>query len=63
MMGRTDRQPRCTAPMPQAKEPCARMVGHKAGHKTRWAMDNQYRAAMGREPDPWAFRQGEWVPR
>jgi len=63
MSGRTEARPRCGYPMPNAKEPCARMAGHKTEHRTRWAMDNQYRVDMGREPDPYVYRAGEWVPR
>lgn len=62
-MGRTDGRPRCGAWMRLAKEPCARMTGHAAEHRTRYALDNLYRSAIGREPDPYAFRDGEWVPR
>lgn len=62
-MGRTDGRPRCGYPMPQAKEPCARMSGHRGAHRTRYSMDHDYRMEFGREPDPYAFRNGEWVPR
>ena len=30
----------CGAFMRNAKERCARRLGHNDGHKTRWAMDN-----------------------
>lgn len=63
MMGRTDGRPRCGAPMKLAKEPCARMAGHSGEHRTRYALDNTYRAAIGRDPDPYAFRDGRWVAR
>lgn len=63
----TDTAPRCGVLMRYAKEPCARRAGHKTGlwggHKTRQAMDNDYRTEFGREPDPFAFRDGQWVPR
>lgn len=35
--------------MPQAKEPCARRPGHTTEHRTRYALDNQYRMHLGRE--------------
>lgn len=62
-MGRTDRLPRCGVVMRQAKEPCARMAGHRGNHSTRYALDNAYRAAIGRDPDPYVYRNGEWVTR
>lgn len=41
---------RCDAWMPNARESCARRAGHRDAHRTRWAMDNAYRAATGRDP-------------
>lgn len=63
MTGRTDRLPRCGAWMRNIKEPCARAAGHRWEHRSRYALDNEYRTDMGREPDPYAFRDGQWVPR
>lgn len=57
------RLPRCGVVMPVAKEPCARVAGHGYKHRSRWAMDNEYRARLGREVDPFVERGGEWVPR
>lgn len=59
----TDVLPRCGRMMRNLKEPCARMAGHKSDCRSRYALDNKYRAVTGREPDPFAFRGGEWVPR
>ncbi len=41
---------RCGAWLPVAKEPCARAAGHADSHRSRYALDNAYRAAVGREP-------------
>ena len=54
---------RCGYPMPNAHEPCARAKGHTTEHRTRWAMDNAYRATTGREIDPYIYRDGMWVTR
>lgn len=35
-----NRAARCGAWMPQAKEPCARIAGHRDSHRTRFALDN-----------------------
>lgn len=47
-------RPRCLAPM-RYGERCGRYEGHSrdghgAGHRTRWAMDNQAIAQNGRAP-------------
>ncbi len=64
MNGRVaEKLPRCGVMMRYAQEPCARAVGHRGCHKTRYAMDNAYLAQMGREPDPFVWRDGRWVPR
>lgn len=39
----------CGAPLPIAGEPCARRAGHTTDHRSRYAMNNAYRAKMGRE--------------
>ena len=47
-MERVDRQ-RCGMLMPNLGEPCDRLVNHRWEHRSRYAMDNQYRAKLGRE--------------
>lgn len=42
-------RPTCGAVMRYAGERCARRPGHTTEHRTRYALDNQYRRHRGRE--------------